>query len=1411
MEVSNTPGRGGQLHQGEISTNLGGGNYYSQSNNTSGEVDYHQGEINTNLGGGNYYSQSNNTPGEVDYHQGEINTNLGGGNYYSQSNNTSGEAGYHQGEINTNLGEGNYHSQSNNTPGEAGYHQGEINTNLGEGNYYSQSNNTPGEADYHRGEIEVSNTPGRGGQLHQQEIDTNLGGGNYHNQSNNTPGEADYHQGEMGVSNTPGRGGQLHQQEIDTNLGGGNYCSQSNNTPGEADYHRGAMGVSNTPGRGSQLHQQEIDTNLGEGNYCSQGNNNPGEGDEYSPGSGDHPCQGEVEINDILPGIMVNNRSEAEEEIVHQQNGKSGRGGTGDCLLENEEAKEDPEEEQMQEGAFVSVAERGRGTEIGRNELVLEEANCVAGNIISTQELERVSKGEIQQEAGEIQQEAGKNSVGDKDVPTEKTAERGKEEEINQELQHPGVNCVDKECTMEEDCRETDTLEEKGRIQKMSEVEKVDKFTQYMSTEARLQEVKIEAVQKEEQNTSGEANSKEMSSEENCQSLELTVVQQEDKNASGETIEERGVNKEVDKKNFKTVLESESTADIQLDKECRGTESDSEGPLLTAASTDRLQRSDSTCDSCSGHSASPRIRLDLLSPLGKDNTHPLAMIPSTPDQANDSTLLSPTADGRAKHGVKRVTFPSDEDIVSGAVEPKDPWRHAQNVTVEEITAAYKMACQKLNCKPINKLLKQIQEFKELSQRLDCLDLKGEKLDYKASEALEEVFKRVQFKLVDLEATNLDEDGASALFDMIEYYESATQLNISFNKHIGTRGWQAAAHMMRKTSCLQYLDARNTPLLDHSAPFVARALRISSSLMVLHLENASLSGRPLMLLATALKMNMTLRELFLADNKLNGLQDSAQLGNLLKFNCTIQLMDLRNNHILDSGLAYICDGLKEQRQGLVTLVLWNNQLTHNGMTYMAAALPYTLSLETLNLGHNAVGNEGVHKLKDGLIANRSVLRLGLASTKLTCEGAVAVAEFIADSPRLLRLDLRENEIKTGGLMALSLALKVNHSLLRLDLDREPKKETVKSFIETQKALLTEIQNGCKRNFILAKEKEEKEQKMQQSASMPEITVTLCDNTEEPPRSQVGPKTGEASEGSGNGVTQESVPSVPDNTEELGSPGESGVRPPSVECNTQPAVQDESVRVLQPSVVATPSSEKQQQHQDPSETHCEKESVTDCDARDGNSPAAISEQGMPIATELKSTGSESPVFISSPIEIPPRNNERLVSSPGRGHKIFVVTRVESPPEDPNSQDMQWLKEALQNRKSRTSEKEAKSSSEPLPCSGLDTQTALTVPASASDDSLQSGNPSELDRWADNTGHDFETICAKDCDHVIRGTALPNGLKAELVHRLPESTLLTTGRDGKAVSCSIEHEFTSPKTEKELEELLLEASQETSRETS
>ncbi|XP_009993945.1 PREDICTED: protein phosphatase 1 regulatory subunit 37 [Chaetura pelagica] len=694
---------------------------------------------------------------------------------------------------------------------------------------------------------------------------------------------------------------------------------------------------------------------------------------------------------------------------------------------------------------------------------------------------------------------------------------------------------------------------------------------------------------------------------------------------------------------------------------------------------------------------------------------------------------------------------------------------AQNVTVEEIMLAYKQACQKLNCKQIPKLLRQIQEFQDLAPRIDCLDLKGEKLDSKACEALEEIFKRVQFKLVDLEQTSLDEDGASALFDMIEYYESATHLNISFNKHIGTRGWQAAAHMMRKVSApTQLLPAgHNTPWKkgegSPSHPPKKKGARVGS--------RKDLGWDPKKILATALKMNMNLRELYLADNKLNGLQDSAQLGNLLKFNCYIQILDLRNNHILDSGLAYICEGLKEQRKGLVTLVLWNNQLTHTGMAYLGMTLPHTQSLETLNLGHNPIGNEGVRNLKNGLIGNRSVLRLGLASTKLTCEGAVAVAEFIAESPRLLRLDLRENEIKTGGLMALSLALKVNHSLLRLDLDREPKKEAVKSFIETQKALLAEIQNGCKRNFILAKEKEEKEQKLQQSASMPEITMTEA--LEEPPapdsEATTSPQEGEGAEEtprtSENGATE---PMEEEEEEDGGDVSDS-----ESDTDEEEGLETKDVGM-----------ETKDVGLETKDMGMETKNVGLEETEDvGSENKDLSERSEHPDAALEKPRERPPPLHLPRDPAPSQGNERRisVSSPGRGHKIFVVTRVESLPEPSGTAGPSEPREP-----------------DPVP--------ALRVNGAVPKGPAGDLGISPLDRQGSNPqGPDPQGSERAACGGAAQDTPLPNGLKTDFVRALPEAS----EGDGKTGNCGAEHELSCSKNEQELEELLLEASQDTGQE--
>ena len=106
------------------------------------------------------------------------------------------------------------------------------------------------------------------------------------------------------------------------------------------------------------------------------------------------------------------------------------------------------------------------------------------------------------------------------------------------------------------------------------------------------------------------------------------------------------------------------------------------------------------------------------------------------------------------------------------------------------------------------------------------------------------------------------------------------------------------------------------------------------LKIIHLENTYLSGRALVILVAALKMNEILKELFLADNRLMP-TDGIQLGNLLKYNHVLELLDLRNNQLQDIGVGHVCDGLYEQNlgQGLNTLVLWNNQISYMTNSYI----------------------------------------------------------------------------------------------------------------------------------------------------------------------------------------------------------------------------------------------------------------------------------------------------------------------------------------------------------------------------------------------------------------------------------------------------------------------------------------------
>ncbi|CAH1401982.1 unnamed protein product [Nezara viridula] len=415
---------------------------------------------------------------------------------------------------------------------------------------------------------------------------------------------------------------------------------------------------------------------------------------------------------------------------------------------------------------------------------------------------------------------------------------------------------------------------------------------------------------------------------------------------------------------------------------------------------------------------------------------------------------------------RSVSFPeNDNQIVTGYLEPVNPWEYAESTNKETVLVNYLRSSEKHGTNPIQTVVDQLEcfDYDEIgSERFDCLNLKSEQLILGSCEALEEVLKRLQFHKINLEDTGLDDEAAVALFDMIEYYEAATQLNISNNNSIGVRGWQAASRMLKRTKCLEELECRGTVLTEQVVPILGRALRLGTQLQVLKLEACSLSGRSLVVLVAGLKLNTTLKELYLGENYL-GSSDGLQLAGLLKCNTTLQLLDLSNNGLEDSGVAHICDSLCEQSKpaGLGILVLWNNKLGPASAYHVAKALRGNDTLEVLNIGQNDIGDQFLRDIQDSLIENRNLLRLGIQSTNISGEGALTLAHVLTKNSTLQRIDVRDNNIEVSGVAAFAEALKQNTSVTQIDLDDQPRgriSDTLEKYSET----VDEVRSACCRN-------------------------------------------------------------------------------------------------------------------------------------------------------------------------------------------------------------------------------------------------------------------------------------------------------------------------------------------------------------
>lgn len=156
-----------------------------------------------------------------------------------------------------------------------------------------------------------------------------------------------------------------------------------------------------------------------------------------------------------------------------------------------------------------------------------------------------------------------------------------------------------------------------------------------------------------------------------------------------------------------------------------------------------------------------------------------------------------------------------------------------------------------------------------------------------------------------------------------------------------------------------------------------------------------------------------------------------MGEALKCHRSLTTIGLGNNLICDSGVKFLCEGLKENIV-YQDLLLYNNRITSIGCEYLKDLLTWdsvdksysgNKQIKKLYLGSNRIRNEGISFLGEALRVNETLENLGLSHCEIDDVGVIKFAESLGSSLNncLKYLSLGNNRITSASVKPLFKAL------------------------------------------------------------------------------------------------------------------------------------------------------------------------------------------------------------------------------------------------------------------------------------------------------------------------------------------------------------------------------------------------------